>query len=191
MGGADGSGSSIPDVFTDASHMRVFTLLSAGVGGEIPASLSLCKELEILDLGDNFLTGARCRGCASVMGSTMPCSTWGQDSCVMQVTDADDMRTAMAVCIGVQHVPHAAGCSDISLATYAMISMPLTAKMACAGTIPENIGASRFLRYLYLMNNNLTGMETCQSLLVPTSQSHFAALAAVCTPGLSHGVLAT
>jgi hypothetical protein len=30
--------------------------------------------------------------------------------------------------------------------------------VASAGTIPADIGNSRFLRYLYLMNNNLTGM---------------------------------
>ena len=62
MGGADGQGTSIPDVFTDTSRLRVFTLLSAGVGGTIPPSIALCKELEILDLGDNFISGASCRG---------------------------------------------------------------------------------------------------------------------------------
>ena len=58
MGGVDGQGTTIPDVFTDACRLRVFTLLSAGIGGDIPPSIALCKELEILDLGDNFMSGA-------------------------------------------------------------------------------------------------------------------------------------
>ena len=63
MGGADGQGTSIPDVFTETSRLRVFTLLSAGIGGTIPPSIAKCKELEILDLGDNFISGASCRAC--------------------------------------------------------------------------------------------------------------------------------
>lgn len=64
MGGVDGQGTSIPDVFTENSRLRVFTLLSAGIGGTIPPSIAKCKELEILDLGDNFISGASCRACA-------------------------------------------------------------------------------------------------------------------------------
>lgn len=50
-------GGSIPDVLTDTSPLRVLTALSAGLTGTIPASFSMCKELEILDLGYNFLEG--------------------------------------------------------------------------------------------------------------------------------------
>ncbi len=77
----------IPDVFTDTSPLRVFTALSAGLLGPIPETLTLCKDLEILDLGYNYLSGS----------------------------------------------------------------------------IPADLGASRYLRYAYLMSNNLTGgfMQGC------------------------------
>lgn len=71
----------IPDVFTDTSPLRVFTALSSGLTGPIPETLTLCPDLEILDLGYNYLSG----------------------------------------------------------------------------TIPRDLGASRYLRYAYLMSNNLTG----------------------------------
>lgn len=45
-------------MFSANSPLRVLSALSAGLSGTIPASLGTTRELEVLDLGYNFLTGS-------------------------------------------------------------------------------------------------------------------------------------